>query len=372
MKIDVFELERVQSMYRDKVAYNFSDTGVHPYTLKEIINNDDIEELISLRLGYGQTNGEPELRETIARLYPGAEKNNILVTNGASEANLIAVWSLIEPGDELVLMLPNSMQVWGLARAFGAQVKPFHLIEEINWGPSIEQLKKQVTARTKMIALCNPNNPTGAVLSELEMRWIFKVAEQVGAWIYADESYRGAELDGTEIPSFFGYTDYKKVIVTGGLSKAYGLAGIRVGWLVGPFDIIARVWGYHDYTTTSSGIVSQWVAQKVLQPELRGKILSRNRKILKENLKVLIEWIDSHNGLFRLIPPKAGAMTFVKHNLAMESREFATRLRVEMDVFVIDGDCFGLKGYLRIGFGSEKKILMAGLSRIDEFLNAVT
>lgn len=372
MKIDVFELERIQSMYQNKVEYNFSDTGVYPYTLKELFNNDDIEELISLRLGYGQTNGSPELRETIARLYPGAEANNVLVTNGASEANLIAVWNLVEPGDELVLMLPNSMQVWGLARSFGADVKPFHLIEEINWGPSIEQLKKQVTPRTKIIAVCNPNNPTGAVLSDVEMRWVFKIAEQVGAWIYADESYRGAELEGNETPSFYGYSDYKKVIITGGLSKAYGLAGIRVGWLVGPFNIIARGWGYRDYTSISSGIVSQWVAQKILQPEIRGKILSRNRKILKENLNVFKEWIDSHNGLFQFIPPRAGAMTFVKHNLAMESREFATRLRVEMDVFVIDGDCFGLKRYLRIGFGSEKQNLMAGLARIDEFLHAIS
>jgi len=372
MKIDVFELERIQSMYENKVEYNLSDTGVHPYTLKELFTGEEIEELAGQRLGYGHTNGDPGLREVIGRLYPGADAANVLVTNGSSEANFIVVWSLLEPGDELVLMQPNYMQIWGLARSFGAQVKSFYLIEEIDWGPSLEQLKEQVTPRTKMIAVCNPNNPTGAVLSELEMRWVFKLAEQVGAWIYADEIYRGAELDGKETLSFYGYADYKKVIVNGGLSKAYGVPGIRIGWLVGPFDMIARGWGYHDYTTITTGIVNQWIARRVLQPGIREKILNRNREMLKENLNVLQQWADTHNGLFRFVPPRAGAMAFIKHNLPIESREFVTRLRVERSVFVIDGDCFGMDGYLRIGFGMEKEYLKAGLARIDEFLKDIT
>ncbi|MCX6584467.1 MAG: aminotransferase class I/II-fold pyridoxal phosphate-dependent enzyme [Candidatus Aminicenantes bacterium] len=372
MKIDVFELERIQSMYENKVEYNLSDTGVHPYTLKELFNNEEIAELAGQRLGYGHTNGDPGLREAIARLYPGADAANVLVTNGSAEANFIALWSLLEPGDELVLMQPNYMQIWGLARSFGAQVKTFHLMEEMDWGPSLEQLKEQITPRTKMIAVCNPNNPTGAVLSDLEMRWLFKLAEQVGAWIYADEIYRGAELDGKETPSFYGYSDYKKVIVNGGLSKAYGLPGIRIGWLAGPFDIIARAWACHDYTTISAGIVGQWVARRALQPGMREKILNRGREMLKENLNVLQQWTDRHNGLFRFVPPRAGAMAFIKHNLPMKSREFATRLRVEMGVFVIDGDCFGMDGYLRIGFGSEKEYLKAGLARIDEFLQSIS
>lgn len=372
MKIEVFDLERIQSMYENKVDYNLTDTGVHPFTLKELFTGKEIQELAGLRLGYGQTNGAPELRDTIARLYPGADATNVLVTNGTAEANFINVWSMLEPGDELVLMLPNYMQICGLARAFGVEVKSFHLIEEVNWGPSIEQLKQRVTKKTKMIAVCNPNNPTGAVLSDVEMRWIFKVAEEVGAWIYVDEIYRGAEMDGSETPSFYGYSDYKKVIVSGGLSKAYGLPGVRLGWLVGPFDIIARSWGYHDYTTISTGILSQWIANRALQPDMRKKILNRNRDMLKENIQVLREWVDTHNGLFQFIPPRAGAMAFIKYNMDVNSREFATRLREEMSVFVIDGDCFGMDGYLRIGFGSEKEYLMAGLSRIDEFLKLIT
>lgn len=376
MEIDVFELERIQSLYENKVDYNLTETGLHPYTLKELLTGtgDEVEELTNLRLGYGQTDGSPGLRETISRLYPSAGPSNVLVTNGSAEANFIALWSMLEPGDEMVLMLPNYMQIWGLARSFGITVKPFYLKEELNWGPGLEQLKEQITSRTKMIAVCNPNNPTGAVLSEVEMRWIFKLAAQVGAWIYADEIYRGAELDGKETPSFFGYTDYDyhKVVVNGGLSKAYGFPGIRIGWLVGPPDTIAKGWAYHDYTTISTGILSQWIADKVLQPERRLKVLNRNREMLRENIKVLQAWVDKHKGLFRFVPPRAGAMAFIRYDLEMNSRELATRLREEKSVFVMDGDCFGMDYYLRIGFGSEKEYLLAGLDRIDQFLKSIT
>ncbi len=370
MEIEIFELERFQSLYENKVDYNLTETGLHPYTLKELLSEEEVRALATLRLGYGQTDGSPELRETISRLYPGAGPSNVLVTNGSAEANFIVLWSMLEPGDELVLMLPNYMQIWGLARSFGITIKPFYLREELNWGPGLEQLKEQVTSRTKMIAVCNPNNPTGAVLSEVEMRWIFKLAEQVGAWIYVDEIYRGAELDGEETPSFYGYPgyNYNKVVVNAGLSKAYGLPGLRIGWLVGPPDFIAKGWAYHDYTTISTGILSQWIASCVLQPERRLKVLNRNREMLRENIKVLQEWVDKHKGLFRFIPPRAGAMAFIRYNMEINSRELATRLREEKSVFVMDGDCFGMDHYLRIGFGSEKEYLSAGLGRIDRFL----
>jgi aspartate/methionine/tyrosine aminotransferase len=369
MEIDVFELERIQSLYENKVDYNLTETGLHPLTLKELLTRDEVEELTTLRLGYGQTDGSPELKKTISRLYPGAGPSNVLVTNGSAETNFIALWSMLEPGDELVLMLPNYMQIWGLARSFGIMVKPFYLKEELNWGPGLEQLKEQITSRTKMIAVCNPNNPTGAVLSEVEMRWIFELADRASAWIYVDEIYRGAELDGKETPSFYGTSDYNynKVVVNGGLSKAYGLPGLRIGWLVGPHDIIAKGWAYHDYTTISTGILSQWIADKVLQPERRLKVLNRNREILRDNIKVLQAWIDKHKDLFRFVPPRAGAMAFIRYDLEMNSRELATRLREEKSVFIMDGDCFGMDYYLRIGFGSEKEYLSAGLERIDQF-----
>jgi len=367
MKIEIFELERAQSLYENTVDYNLTESGVHPYTLEELLDKEEIENLLSLRLGYGQTNGSIELREAVSRLYPGADLDNVLITNGTAEANFISIWCNLEPGDELLLMVPNYMQMSGIARSFGITVKPFHLREELNWGPDLEELKGLITPRTKMISVCNPNNPTGAVLSEEGMKEIVRLAKEADAWIYSDEVYRGAELDGKEIPSFFGL--YDKVIACCGLSKSYAFPGLRIGWLVGPKDVIEQYWACHDYTSISSGMLSNHVAALVLQPDRRMKVLNRNRRILKENLSALQEWTDKHSDLFSFIPPRAGGIAFLKYSMNINSSELMTKLREEKSVFIVAGDLFGMDHYLRIGFGAEKDYLLKGLSLFDELLH---
>jgi aspartate/methionine/tyrosine aminotransferase len=369
MKIETFELERTQSLWENTVEYNLTETGIHPFTLEELLNHDEIEKLLSLRLGYGQTNGSIELREAICALYPDTTINNVLVTNGSIEANFVAMWSLLNPGDELVLMLPNYMQIWGIARSFGIKVKPYYLKEELGWQPDIEEVKKLVTPNTKVIAVCNPNNPTGGILSRSNMLEIIQLAKDVDAWIYADEIYRGAELSGIETPTFFGM--YGKAIVAGGLSKAYALPGIRIGWLIGPLQNIADMWSRRDYTTIATSILSNRVASLALQPTMRMNILKRNRKILNENLGLLKKWADGHPGLFSFIAPQAGGMVFVKYTLNINSTELVTKLRKEKSTFIVAGDCFGIDRRVRIGIGSEHKYLMAGLNRISETLEKI-
>lgn len=370
MKIEIFEMERAQSLWENRVKYNLTESGVHPYTLEEFLRSDEIEKLLSIRLGYGQTNGSEELREAISRLYPGTDLDNVLVTNGSAEANFITIWQNLEPEDELILMLPNYMQIWGLARSFGIKVRPLHLREELKWGPDLDELKGLISPRTKMIAVCNPNNPTGAVLSDSEMKEIASLAEEANAWIYSDEVYRGAELDGEETPTFWGL--YDKVMVSCGLSKAYGFPGLRIGWLVGPKKKIEEAWAYHDYTSISSGILSNWIASLVLEPERRKKALNRNRKILNENLAVLEEWVQKHKPLFELIPPRAGGVAFLRYNMKINSTELADKLLKEKSVFVVAGDFFGMDHYIRIGIGTEKDYFKAGLKLIDETLEEIS
>ena len=370
MKIEIFEMERAQSLWENRVKYNLTESGVHPYTLEEFLRSDEIEKLLSIRLGYGQTNGSEELRQAISRLYPGTDLDNILVTNGSAEANFITIWQNLEPEDELILMLPNYMQIWGLARSFGIKVRPFHLREELKWGPDLDELKRLISPRTKMIAVCNPNNPTGAVLSDSEMKEIASIAQEVDAWIYSDEVYQGAELDGEETPTFWGL--YDKVMVCCGLSKAYALPGLRIGWMVGPKKKIEEAWAYHDYTSISSGILSNWIASLVLEPERRKKALGRNRKILNENLTALEEWIQKHKPLFELIPPRAGGVAFPRYNMKINSTELADKLLNEKSVFVVAGDFFGMDHYIRIGIGTEKDYFKAGLKLIDETLEEIS
>ncbi len=366
MNIPIFELERVQSLFENTVDYNLTESGFHPYTLNELLDKEQLETLTNTVLGYGQTNGSILLRKRISALYNNTNQENVLVTNGSSEANFIACHTLLEKDDEVVMMIPNYMQIWGIAQEMGCVTKGFHLIEENNWRPDLQELKSLVTPKTKMIALCNPNNPTGYTLSKEEMEETITIAKSVDAWVYCDEIYRGAELNGVVIDSFVGM--YDKVMVNGGLSKAYALPGLRLGWLVGPEDLIADSWAYHDYTSITAGIMSHYVGEIALRPEKRKEILTRNRTMLKENLIVVKDWLDQYGDIFSYVAPKGGGMLFIKYDIDINSTELAKWLRTEKNVLILAGDTYGMDHHFRIGIGERKEYIIAGLERIKEAL----
>lgn len=369
MKIDVFKMERLQSTWENAVEFNLSESGVHPLSLRELVSAEELEEILRIRLGYSQTNGTPELRDEIRKLYPGAVPEQILVTAGSSEANFLLMWSNIEPGDEVVFQMPNYMQMWGLLRGFGARVKPFFLRESLGWQPDLDELKKVVTGKTKMIIATNPNNPTGAVLSRKAMDKIVELAATANAWILSDEVYQGAEREGPTSPSFWG--KYDKTIVVGGLSKSYGLAGVRVGWILGPEALIRKTRPYHDYTTISPSILSDRLARVALKPPIREKIIKRTRRIIQTNFPVLESWLNRQKGLFMFTPPKAGAICFARYRLNINSTKLVDKLIRDKSVLVIPGDHFRMDHYLRLGFGSEKKYLEKALGRVEETMAEV-
>lgn len=370
MKIEEFQLERVQSLWENEVDINLTESGVHPYTLRELMDDDELAELLDLRLTYGWTNGSPDLRDAVRHWYPGASRDQVLITCGSAEANFLAMWTLLEPGDEIALMLPNYMQIWGLARSLGAEVKPFHLRSNgKRWAVDLEELDAVVGPRTKAIVICNPNNPTGSVLTEQEMDRIVEIASRSGAMIYADEVYKGVELDGEERPSFFGR--YDKVAVASGLSKALAHPGLRIGWLVGSEQLIADAWHRNDYTTITTSVLSEKIAEKILEPATRSRILERNRNMLRHNLGLLQDWIAQRPDRFQLVPPEAGGMAFMSYDYKIGSTELSTRLRQERSVFVLAGDVYGMDGHLRLGIGEQAELLSRGLEALGAFCDAL-
>ncbi|MGA2533246.1 MAG: aminotransferase class I/II-fold pyridoxal phosphate-dependent enzyme [Candidatus Aminicenantales bacterium] len=369
MNIEIFKMERMQSTWENVVEYNLSESGVHPLTLKELLTPEELDELTRVEIGYTQTNGTAGLRAEIARLYPGVGPDQILATAGSSEANFLLIWSLINPGDEVLFELPNYMQMWGLLRGFGAQVKPFRLKEGLGWQPDLDEVRKLVTPKTKLIVLTNPNNPTGAVLSGEAMKGIVEIAAGAGAWILADEVYQGAELSGRRTPSFWG--TYDKVLVVNGLSKAYGLPGLRIGWIIGPEAVIKKTWPYHDYTTISPSALSDKLASLALSPARRDRILKRTRQILTTNFPILEDWLGRQGGLFEFQPPKAGAICFARYSVKANSTELVEKLIREKSVLLVPGDHFEMDGFLRIGYGPAKEYLLAGLGRVEELLKKI-
>ena len=366
MKIEVFKMERMQSLWENLVDYNLSESGVHPLTLKELLSAEELQQLTEVELGYTQTNGTPPLRQQIARLYPGLDPEDIMVTAGSSEANFLLMWSLIEPGDKVVFELPNYLQMWGLTRAFGARVEPLWLKEELGWQPDPAEIDRVITPGTKLVILTNPNNPTGSILKPGIRQQIIERVKEVGAWLIADEVYRGAERNGEETPSFYGQIE--KVAVVGGLSKAYGLPGLRLGWLAGPAELVQKVWTYHDYTTISVSALTDHLATRVLEPTRRLQLLKRTRNIIKTNLPILEKWLQSFDGLFNYQPPQAGAILFTAYKYKINSTQLVEKLLKEKNVLLVPGDHFELDHHLRLGYGSPPDYLQTALDRITEFL----
>ena len=369
MKIPPFLLERWQSEWENRVSFNLSESGIMPLTLAELLDSDEGAALNRVRLGYTQTNGTPALRAAIVSDYPGATPDNVLVTTGTSEANYVALWRLLEPGDEVVAVLPNYMQLPGLVEGFGARLTPAWLKGD-SWRLDAAALDAAVGPRTKLICVCNPNNPTGAVLPEDDMRAVVDAAARHGCWILADEVYRDAAREGERAPSFWGR--YDRVLVTSGLSKAYGMPGLRIGWVVGPAPLVAELWQRRDYTTISPAALSDVVATAALQPERRQRILERTRTLLQENWAVLSEWIGRRPGLLSTVPPRAGAIALVRQGFGVASATLAERLLREQSVLIVPGEQFGMEGYLRIGFGYDRQQLRAGLDRTSALFDTLS
>jgi aspartate/methionine/tyrosine aminotransferase len=370
LRYEPFRMERWQSTFENRVRFNLSESGVHPMTVAELLELAGLEGGVEgIRLSYGQSNGSDGLRGRIADLYPGATEASVLVTVGGAEANFVALWHLLEPGRPGAVMLPNYMQVPGMVQNFGAPLLPFHLREDQGWQPDLEQLEGALEEGASFVLVTNPNNPTGAVLTPEAMDGIVELAERFGVWILSDEVYRGAEVEGEETPSFWGRTE--KVLVTNSLSKAYGLPGLRLGWVVGPPSLIQDLWGRTDYTTISPSSLSDHLATVALEPGTRSRILQRTRSIIRENFGAMKDWMEAQGGLFSYRPPDAGAICYMRYRRDVSSSAFAEKLRVEKDVLVVPGDHFGMDRYLRIGFGNPREELLEALGRVAEAFREV-
>jgi aspartate/methionine/tyrosine aminotransferase len=372
MHIDQFEMERMQCKFENLVDYNLSESGVLPLKLSELLDvQGDQENFLNQVLRYPESDGSPLLRERIAQFYPNCKPSNITVINGGSEANYVTLWTLLEKGKRLAYMLPNYMQAWGVGRAYAEGVDTFHLVlREENgqkrWTLDIDELKKVVKPETNVIQVTNPNNPTGAVLTEEEMEAVVEAARSVDAWIVADEIYRGAEFEGDTSPTFWGR--YEKVVVTSGLSKAFGLPGLRTGWVAAPEELIEQIWIHHDYVTTTPGFLNDRLAAIAMEPVRREAILARTRRIIQTNLPFLEEWLNEYSHLFHYARPVAGAIAYFEYDFPINSTDLIYRLMKEKSVLLVPGDQFGLDKGIRVGFGYDIQKTLKGLAMMEELI----
>jgi aspartate/methionine/tyrosine aminotransferase len=361
MKLEVFQMERMQSTYENLVEYDMSESGIKPLTLRELVAMGfDLEKFLDVPLGYSQSNGTLALREELTKIYPGTTVENFEVTNGTSEANYMAALSQLRAGDIFALETPNYMQLWGIPRSLGADTRTFNLRLDQGWEPDWEEFENAVVPGTRMVYVSNPNNPTGAVLSDPAMQRIVERCDSVGAYLIADEVYLGAEISRPRTKSFWGMSE--RVLVTSGLSKAYGIPGVRIGWIVGPKQMIADCWSQHDYITICPSKMSDEVARVAVAN--RDQCYARTRELLTKNVQIAREWVASFNGFLDWREPEAGAIALVKYHASIGSAELCEHMRTRQSTLVVPGAYVGLEGYLRIWLGAREEYLREGLRRI--------
>lgn len=227
MDLPIFELERSQTLYENEVEINLTESGVHPITMAELIADGGLDSVLRLPLGYGHTDGTPALRQAVADWHPGAAPANVLIANGTSEANLLALTAVAGPGEHIVVLTPNFMQIDGLARGLGIDVTRVALRPEAGWQPDPDAVAAALRPNTRLITLCDPNNPTGVCLSQGARAALAALAERTGVWLLVDEIYRGSELDSQQDATAWGLG--ARVLVTGGLAKSFGAPALRIG-----------------------------------------------------------------------------------------------------------------------------------------------
>jgi aspartate/methionine/tyrosine aminotransferase len=370
MNIAPFLLERWQSLHEHDVDINLSDSGAHPLTVHELLGKEGVAALGEIRLGYTQTNGTAPLRAAIAAMHPGATKANVLVTTGGIEANFLSIWNLVRPGDEVIWMQPNYGQIGNLVESLGGVVRPWVLrpdFEAGEWVADLDELRSLITPRTRLIAVCHPNNPTGATFGADWLQDVSAVAAQAGAWVLSDEIYIGAELGGeARTPSAWGR--HTQTLVTGSLSKAWGLPGLRLGWVVGPTRMIDALWKHHDYTTIAPGALSDALALHALTEPVSSQLTARARAHLRGNLVLCESWAEGHRQQLQWVRPQAGAMFWTKLVQPQDTELLVRRLREEHSVLLVPGEHYAQPGWLRIGFGGEAHELEAGLAALSKML----
>jgi aspartate/methionine/tyrosine aminotransferase len=271
---------------------------------------------------------------------------------------------IVEPGDHVISVLPTYQQHYSIPESLGADVDILPLRWENEFVVDIEELKSLIKPNTKIISINNPNNPTGTVMEIDLLTQIAEVARSVGAYVLCDEVYRGLDHNKGFTASIVDV--YEKGISTASLSKTFSLAGLRIGWVTAPKEIIVNANKRRDYNIISCGKIDDYLATIALKN--KDKILVRNRLILKRNLEILDKWVKDLDYI-DYVKPKGGTTAFLKYNIDIDSEELCTDLLEKTGVMLVPGKAFDMEGYVRLGYGNSTEVLIQGLDRFKKYLN---
>ncbi|MEP3114370.1 aminotransferase [Nisaea sp.] len=369
MHIEPFGVEIWMNEWETKCELNLAETCVESLTIAELLklagkNDDDLSALLSMKMTYGAIEGSDRLRAAIAALYEKQAPENIVVTHGTIGANMLVHKTLVSAGDRVISVVPTYQQHYSIPKSIGADVHHLHLREENGFLPDLDELKALAVPGTTLIAINNPNNPTGALMDRAMLEEIARIAEAAGAWILSDEVYRGTDQEGDGLTVSIADVSARG-ISTASTSKAFSLAGLRLGWIAAPRTLIEAVSIHRDYDTISVGMIDDHFAALAL--EHKDRVLERSQKITRGNLAMLADWVEREPTI-SWVKPRSGTTALLRYDLPMSSRDFCIALLQETGVMLTPGAALNMEGYVRIGYANTPAIIGKGLERLSGFL----
>ena len=358
MKIQDFLTEQWMNEHERQAKINLTDTSAAPLSV------DDLEAfepgfLKGLTLDYGWITGDPGLRQEILSLYVDQREETLTMTNGALQANELVMNILLKPGDHVVTLIPGYQQFSEYPRWLGCDVTEVPFDESNGWSVDFDALEAEFARGTRLLVFASPSNPTGTWLDREQTRQLADLAARYNVWVLCDEVYRSYEQDELSISDI-----YKKGVATGSLSKQFGLAGVRLGWVKGCPELIEEVNVFRDYTLICAGPLSEKAALTALRH--KNEILRRTHQIIDRNKADLTVWLKSSSNFSCQLPAK-GTVSFLKIPEGLSSREFALDLLDETGIFFVPGWCFDKDGYVRLSLGRKFDDLPGVLKTLEDW-----
>jgi Aspartate/tyrosine/aromatic aminotransferase len=367
MKLNDFKLEVYFGKYEFTAPYLLTQSDCESMEVAELLKYEpgSEEKLMRCRLGYTEVPGDPELKVLVSKLYKNIKEDEILMHCGAQEAIFDYMSVMLEKGDHIISMFPAYQSMYEVAYSEGCEVSLWNLKHsEQGWSIDLDELEQMIKPNTKIIAINTPNNPTGYTFSEEELKRLCSIADKHGIYIFADEVYRGLDLDGVKKPWVADL--YDKALSLGVMSKAYGLAGLRVGWVASHdkriLDKMTRFKHYLSICNSSTSEVLSIIALKH-----SDELLQRSIGLIKENLSVADKFFAKYDMLFQNNRPKCGPIAFHKMKLDLPIETFCEDLVQKKGVLLLPSSIYNFEGpYFRMGYG--RKGFEKCLNIFEEYL----
>ena len=370
MRIDNFKIEEWMNYYSAKAKYDLTSTCIQPMSIRELLTLCSVNnpwEVLDTKLTYGEIQGSKRLKNAIKSLYTEQKNENITVTHGAIGANQLIFKSILEKGDDIIVLAPIYQQHYSIPKSLGVSVKLLYLREEAKWLPNIRELENCITKRTKLICLNNPNNPTGGVIPEDLMKRIVEIAQTNNIWILSDEVYRGLNLTGNPYSSSVADL-YEKGISVGSMSKTYSLPGLRVGWICAREDLISEINKHREYDTISVSILDDYFSAIAL--ENKEIIQNRNFCIMHKGLQVLNDWLNGEIYIKANLP-QGGTTALLRYKKDIPSKTLCKNLQSRTGVALLPGETMEMEGTVRVGYCIDPELLKTALDLFSKYLRTI-